>query len=52
MTQLAALVTSNGLALVAAFPISLNPIPTTVGYIIKNSKMPTGIERAHLNAVL
>src|SRR5512136_2289730 len=45
MTQFAIIVTSNGLGLLAAFFTSLNCIPTTVGYIMKNSRMPIGIER-------
>jgi hypothetical protein len=44
MTQLAIIVTSSGFGLVAAFLISLNRIPKTVGYIIKNRRMPIGIE--------
>jgi hypothetical protein len=37
-------VTSKGLGLVAALLMSENRIPTTVGYIIKNKRMPIGIE--------
>jgi len=44
MTQLAIIVTSNGFGLLAAFLMSLNRIPTTVGYIMKNKRMPMGID--------
>src|SRR3989304_3573078 len=42
--QLAIIVTKSGLGFRAAFFMSLNRIPTTVGYIMKNSSMPIGID--------
>ncbi len=42
--QLAIIVTIRGLGFLAAFLTSLNCIPTTVGYIMKNRRMPMGIE--------
>jgi len=44
ITQLAIIVTSKGLGLFAAFLMSENRIPTTVGYIMKNRSMPIGID--------
>jgi hypothetical protein len=44
ITQLAITVTSSGFGLVAAFLMSLNRIPKTVGYIMKNRSMPIGID--------
>lgn len=42
--QFAIIVVSRGLGRVAAFFMSLNRIPRTVGYIMKNSRMPIGID--------
>jgi hypothetical protein len=42
--QLAINVTSKGLGLFAASLMSLNLIPTTVGYIMKKRRMPIGID--------
>src|SRR4030067_2261483 len=44
ITQFAIIVTSKGLGLVAAFLTSLNLMPSTVGYIMKKSKTPIGID--------
>jgi hypothetical protein len=43
-TQFANKVTSKGLGRCAAFLTSLNLMPTTVGYIMKNSNIPMGID--------
>jgi hypothetical protein len=42
--QLAIIVTRSGLGFRTAFLMSLNWIPTTVGYIMKNSNIPIGID--------
>jgi hypothetical protein len=44
ITQFAIIVTRRGLGLVAAFLMSLNRMPTTVGYIMKKRRMPIGID--------
>ena len=44
ITQLAITVTISGLGFLVACLTSLNRMPTTVGYIIKKSSMPMGIE--------
>ena len=44
ISQLAITVTISGLGFLAAFFTSLNCIPTTVGYIMKNSSMPMGMD--------
>jgi hypothetical protein len=44
ISQLAIMVTRRGLGFLAAFFTSLNWMLTTVGYIMKNNKMPIGID--------
>jgi hypothetical protein len=44
IAQLAIRVTISGFGFLAAFLTSLNRIPTTVGYIMKKSKIPIGID--------
>jgi hypothetical protein len=44
MTQLAITVTSKGFGFLEACLMSLKRMPRTVGYIMKNSRMPIGID--------
>jgi hypothetical protein len=44
ITQFAIMVRSKGFGFLTAFLTSLNAMPTTVGYIIKNKQTPIGID--------